>query len=150
MSEYRTMLERARNEFPVPEMSFDSILRRRERRRRSEQVRALVFTLALLAIVVGGAIGVLRGSARRVPANPSETPAPSTNERVPSPDLRRFDIPVASGEASGVVWTVWANEDLSCMAFTNAGGHDSGCGDGYDGSDLMLPIPCLYVCFVLG
>jgi len=32
----------------------------------------------------------------------------------------------------------------------NAGGHDSGCGDGYDGSDLMLPIPCLYACPVPG
>jgi hypothetical protein len=36
------------------------------------------------------------------------------------------------------------------MAFTRAGGNDSGCGDGYDGSDLTLPTPCLYACPVPG
>ena len=152
MSEYRTILERARNEFPAPEMSLDSLLHRLERRRRSKQVRALIFTLALLAIVVGGAVSVLRSSERRIPAVTSETPTPAPGELVRPQDLdERFDVAAAWGEVDGVAWTTWSNDDLSCVAFTSASGGNEGldidnCANGYDGNDLTLAGICVYSC----
>jgi len=75
MSEYRTILERARAEFAEPEMRFEGLLRRRDRVRRNRRIASGAVALVVVA-VVGVALGLsLRG--RGVPA-PIEPPSPST------------------------------------------------------------------------
>ena len=70
MNENRALMERAYRLFPEPEDPFESLRRRRDRKRRNQRVSAVVFTLLLLAVAIGGAIVLLRSSEHPVPANP--------------------------------------------------------------------------------
>ena len=152
MSEFRTLLEEEERHFELPPGGFDRLMRRRDRKRRTKQIGALVFTLVLLAVLVGGAVSVFRSAERGLPANPSESPPPPRGEPVRPQTLdRRFDVATAWGEMDGVRWAIWTNDALSCLAFTSEGsgdygGMDASCGNGYDGSDLKLAGVCAYAC----
>jgi Tol biopolymer transport system component len=74
MSDLRSTLERSRDRFPAPEMNYEEILRRRDRRRRNQRVAAGVVGLAigLVAILIG--TSVIRSSPE-LPANRNPTPS---------------------------------------------------------------------------
>jgi hypothetical protein len=59
MSEYRAVLERARQQFPAPEPPLVVVLRRRGRRQRNRRIAAGVVALGLAALVFGGFLRVL-------------------------------------------------------------------------------------------
>jgi Tol biopolymer transport system component len=55
MSDYRTTLDQTRERFPAPELSLEAVLRRRDRRRRDQRLRAGVVGLAIvLALILVG------------------------------------------------------------------------------------------------
>src|SRR3990172_8040708 len=120
------------------------------------QAGVVLTTIAVVAAVAigsaAGAVALLRSSDRLMPADPSEPPAAWSGEPVRPDDLdQRFDVATAWGEVDGVGWTVWANDDLSCLAFTSANpgdysGMDAGCYNGYDGSDVKVVGVCVYAC----
>lgn len=126
------------------------------RRTRRRQVGVALTAIAVVAVVAvgstAGAVALLRSSDRRTPAEPSETPSPASGGPVRPADLdERFTVATAWGEVDGIGWTVWANDDLSCLAFTSANpgdysGMDTGCQNGYDGSNLTVAGICVYAC----
>jgi Tol biopolymer transport system component len=73
MSEYRSILEQAKERYGAPDMPLEGVLRRRDRKRRNQRVTAGVVGLAigLVAIVIGASIF---RSSPKVPANPKPTP----------------------------------------------------------------------------
>ncbi len=115
--------------------------------------------LLLLAAVIAGAAALLGFSERSTPTDRSETPTPSSAEPFRPDDLdARFTLAAASGEIDGSRWTVWANGDLSCIAFTTVGARgetgeyaevDAGCLNGYDSSDVKVGGVCVYGCPLL-
>lgn len=72
MSEYRPLLERARRQFPAPEMPIDAVFRRRHRQEVKRRVGTAVFALAVSAAAVGGIIRALSPA----PPSPAEEPTP--------------------------------------------------------------------------
>jgi Tol biopolymer transport system component len=73
MSEYRSILEDARERFAPPEMPLEGVLRRRDHKHRNQRITAGVVGLAigLVAILIGASIF---RSSPKVPANPKPTP----------------------------------------------------------------------------
>lgn len=149
--ELRALLEEdARRAPPVPDAR--PALRRTRRRQIAVVLTAIAVVAAVAIGSTAGAIALLRAPERQIPANPSETPTPAPGEPARPQDLDlRFDVAAAWGEVDGVGWTIWTNDDLSCMAFTTANGDYAGldidsCGNGYDGSDLTLAGICVYSC----
>lgn len=66
MPEFRTTLERARRRFPAPELTFENILRRGERKRRNQRISAGVVGIAIL--LAGLTVwGVIRSTSPTVP-----------------------------------------------------------------------------------
>lgn len=127
------------------------------RRTRHRQVGVAITALAVVAVVavgsIAGGVALLRSSDRRTPADRSEGPTPTPTRGAPArpADLdQRLTVATAWGEVDGVGWTVWANDDLSCLAFTSVdgdySGQDGGCENGYDGSDLTWAGTCVYAC----
>jgi Tol biopolymer transport system component len=78
MSDLRDQLERASREFPTPEMPFEGILRRRDRKHRNERLAAGVVgvVIALMVVLIGTSI--LRSN--ELPAIPPPPPAPHDAE----------------------------------------------------------------------
>jgi Tol biopolymer transport system component len=73
MSEYRSILEQAKERYAPPELPLEGVLQRRDRKRRNQRITAGVVGLAigLVAVLIGTSI--IRSSPR-VPANPKPTP----------------------------------------------------------------------------
>ncbi len=78
MPEFRDQLERASREFPTPEMPFEGILRRRDRKHRNERLAAgaVGLVIALMVVLIG--ISILRSN--ELPATPPVPPAPHDAE----------------------------------------------------------------------
>ena len=73
MSEYRSILEQAKERYAPPEMPLEGVLRRRDRKHRNQRITAGVVGLAigLVAILIGASIF---RSSPKVPANHTPTP----------------------------------------------------------------------------
>jgi Tol biopolymer transport system component len=76
MSEYRSILEQAKERYAAPDLPLEGVLRRRDRKRRNQRITAGVVGLAigLVAILIGTSIF---RSSPKVPANPEPTPVMS-------------------------------------------------------------------------
>lgn len=77
MHDHRDILERGIHEFRVPELSYEAILQRRDRRRRNQRIAAgVVGAVAAVLLVVGVLAGVrvLDRSKGTTPALPSDPP----------------------------------------------------------------------------
>jgi Tol biopolymer transport system component len=97
MSDYRTVLERARREFPAPDMELDAIVRRRRRREVKRRVGTAVLALAVSAAAFGGLIRALSPAA----------PGPA-EERKPLPSCTAFERAcgwIAYNDGTGI-WAV--------------------------------------------
>lgn len=70
MSDYRPVLDRARRQFPAPEMELDAISRRRRRR----EVKRRVGTAVLALVISGAAIGGLLRVATMATPQPVDEP----------------------------------------------------------------------------
>ena len=75
MSEYSTILERARDQFPAPEMPLDALLRRRDRKQRNRRLGTVVLALAVAAAAIGGLVRVFHLAEALRPAS-----LPSTSD----------------------------------------------------------------------
>jgi hypothetical protein len=144
----RQMFERREADLRGPRFAPAHIpepVRRQTRRRQVGVVLATAVVVAALAIgSTAGAMTLLRSSERRVPTNPNETTRPPFLDR-------EYTVRVATGTVPGETfpWEIWASEDLRCLAFASADGLDSGCGEAYDGSDLMPLRECEIGCPVV-
>jgi DNA-binding beta-propeller fold protein YncE len=100
MSEFGTILERAREQFPAPEMPLDGLLRRSDRRRRNRRIGNAALALVVAAAGIGGVIRAFDVAERQQPAN--ETP--------PEPVAIPIDFGASYVEAGdGSVWVLGAN-----------------------------------------
>ena len=79
MNDTKELLQRARNQFPPPEGVMESLVRRRDRKRRNQRIAAGVIGLVVSMLVTAGLIRALESG--RVPADRPIQPSPST-ERV--------------------------------------------------------------------
>jgi Tol biopolymer transport system component len=70
MTDHRDVLERGLREFRAPEMPYEAILRRRDRRRRNQRIAAGAVGLGLGLAAILVAASVIRSSPQR-PANPA-------------------------------------------------------------------------------
>lgn len=73
MSDLKTLLEREEQHYQLRPGAFDRLVDLRDRRRRTKQISALVFSLLLLAAITIGAFLAYRASERGVPASPPAT-----------------------------------------------------------------------------
>jgi hypothetical protein len=139
-------MQRAYRLFPAPEDAFETLLRRRDRRRTRRRVVSVLVPLALIAATAGAALRLLADAERRVPADPSETPSVYQLDVLPElpadlhvlPDLRS-QVVVASGSFAGVPWTLRTNEDASCTAFVREDGNTRAAGYGEEHWGLVGP-----------
>jgi dipeptidyl aminopeptidase/acylaminoacyl peptidase len=97
MSDYRPVLERARRQFPAPEMQLEAIVRRRRRR----EVKRRVGTAVLALAISGGAIGGLLHAVHRAKLRPAEEPKP----RPPCTAFERACGWIAYNDGTGI-WAV--------------------------------------------
>lgn len=74
MSDLRSVLERERRRYTLPDGVFDGIERRRARRRRNQRVAAIAWALVLTLSILGIALTALRTRGPDLPANPPITP----------------------------------------------------------------------------
>ncbi len=77
MTEYRSVLERARSNAPQPDLQVERVLRRRDQKRRNQRIRAGALGLAI-AIAVGW-LGV--NAIRSAPPVPADRPDAYPRER---------------------------------------------------------------------
>ena len=78
MTEVRSVLERARANFPAPDLRLDDILLRRERKQRNQRVAAGIVGLLIAIAVAAGGAALLRSDGR-----------PAVDERSSLPPLLR-------------------------------------------------------------
>ena len=69
MSEFTDRLERAREQFPAPDLSLERVIVQRDRRARTHRITAAVLALALVAAGVGAVLSVARDDERLTPAD---------------------------------------------------------------------------------
>src|SRR5262245_4046519 len=93
MDDYRGTLERARGRYTAPDLSVESIYRRRDRKRRRERVTAGVVGLVILVGVVIAGASVL--SSRPSPVIDSPTPPALAPLRQPN------EVVLLTGGAGG-------------------------------------------------
>ena len=82
MPDARSVLERARSNFPAPEMPLEGVLRRRDRRRRNQRLAAGVLGIAVVLIAAAGGVSLLRSDSR-----PADQPDPGL-----APILREGEV----------------------------------------------------------
>ena len=70
MSDYSEVLQRARQQFPPPDLPLTGVFRRRDRRRRNQRIRAAALALILAAAAFGYAVKVIELSATRPAITP--------------------------------------------------------------------------------
>jgi Tol biopolymer transport system component len=80
MIDERDRFERAFELFPMPEPSFDRLVRRRDRKHRNRRIGAATIALAVAAVGVTGAVKAFTRSERQQPAERRISPLP-----IPSP-----------------------------------------------------------------
>jgi hypothetical protein len=80
MSDYRPVLERARRQFPAPEMQLDAIVRR-QRRQVRRRVGTAVLALAISGAAIGGRLRVATPPAPRPADDPTSRPSGTAFER---------------------------------------------------------------------
>lgn len=73
MTEYRSVLERAGASAPTPDLPLERVLRRRDRKRRNQRIRAGVLGIAIAIAVGWVGVNAIR-SASPVPAEPTPRP----------------------------------------------------------------------------
>ena len=97
MNEYRSVLERAGSNFAPLDLELESILRRRDHKRRNQRIAAGVLGIAVFALAAIGFVRLI-GSERApviAPAgSPSPTASPSPVTQPPPPFTETFDSPL--------------------------------------------------------
>jgi hypothetical protein len=120
MSEYRTVLERAREQFPAPEMPLGSLFRRRDRRQRNKRIGTAVFAIAVATVAIGGAIRAFRMAEAPRPANLPSTPQAWT--RVPFPTSPGDEVLSITAGGPGLVATGVSYSDEESVIWTSTDG----------------------------
>lgn len=106
MTDYRPILERARNAFAAPDMPIERVLRRRDRRRRNQRIAAGAVGIAIaIAIVVGSVVAAMIHSDLR-PAEPTPTSSMGPTPSPVSPALLRRGGEIAFAGSNGL----WAQD----------------------------------------
>jgi WD40 repeat protein len=151
MSDYRALLERAKQQAPEPDLQLDGVLRRRDRHRRNQRLAAGA-TVAAILVAVATVIGVI--ALQRTEPVPVITPSPTT---APAPAMhngplygsgfgfvREYDggaggaFVVKCGEhCNDIPDFVWS-ADGSQLAFS-ASAFDNPDGDPYHGLRIVNP-----------
>ena len=100
MTEYRSVLERAGSNAPQPDLQVERVLRRRDRKRRNQRIRAGVLGLAI-AIAVGWlGVNAIRSTPPPVPA---DDPTPTEGLGIFAPVAGRI---VYGGGDAGDLWAI--------------------------------------------
>jgi hypothetical protein len=99
VTEYRSLLERAGSNAPQPNLQVERVLRRRDRKRRNQRIRAGVLGLAI-AIALGW-LGV--NAIRSAPPVPADDPTPTEGLGIFAPVAGRI---VYGGGDAGDLWAV--------------------------------------------
>ena len=121
MTEYRTILERARDQFPAPEMPLDGVLRRRDRKQRIRRIGTAVLALAVAAVAIGGVIRAFdRAQTPPRPANLPSTPKAWT--RVPFPSSPGDAVLSITAGGPGLVATGLSDSDEDSVIWTSPDG----------------------------
>lgn len=114
MTEYRSVLERASASAPTPDLPLERVLRRRDRKRRDQRIRAGVVGIAVAIAVGWVGVNEIR-STSPVPGDEAPpTPAPSPNwevfppsgvdwENVPPTDIDWAAVPGMSVDGDAIV-----------------------------------------------
>jgi Tol biopolymer transport system component len=97
VTEYRSVLERAGSNAPQPDLQVERVLRRRDRKRRNQRIRAGVLGLAI-AIAVGW-LGI--NAIRSTPPVPADNPTPPEGLGIFEPVAGRI---VFQNGATGGLW----------------------------------------------
>ena len=115
MPEFRDRLERASREFPSPEMPFEGILRRRDRKHRNERLAAGVVGVVIALIVV--LIGMSIAAFERAPGDSSTCRRPLSDAEVtwmtdagivtvdPETGVRRTLVPADQLSVTAFAWS---------------------------------------------
>jgi hypothetical protein len=93
MTEYRPVLERVRSSFPDPEMPFEGILRRRDKRQRRRRIAAGVVGIAVFVAAVWIVTSVSSLDRSEKSVVPAGTGPAVTGPTVPYPQWGGFGLP---------------------------------------------------------
>ena len=111
MPEFRDQLDRARRKFPTPEMPFEGILRRRDRKHRNERLAAGVVGVMIALIVALIGTSILRSDER--PATPPLPPGSHEAEVTWMTDAGIVGVVPETGARH----TIMSADDVSRSAF---------------------------------
>lgn len=103
MSEYRTILERARAQFPAPDLPLDDVLRRRDRKERNRRIGTAVLALILAAAAMGGLV-----RAFYPPQTPQPAELPNKPESWTRVQFSRIEAPGTTGSRDSEGTQIWS------------------------------------------
>jgi len=112
MSEYRTILQRARDQFPAPEIPLDGLLRRRDRKQRNRRIGTATLAIVVAAAAIGGLVRAFHLTEAPRPASlPSTSDAWSRVVLEPGQVVNALSaggpglVAVGSDDSKAAVWT---------------------------------------------
>jgi len=132
MPEVRSVLERARSNFPAPEMPLEGILRRRERRQRNQRIAAGVLGVVVVLVVAAGGASLLRSDPQPADhSDPGLSPILREGEvlepvDINGPDARLDALDPATGatrtlfgcaDSCGYIWRYALSPDGRWLAY---------------------------------
>lgn len=136
MSDYREMLENAREEFPSPELPFEGVRRRADIRHRNARIRAGAIGVTILLAIGFALLRVYQLAPE--PARPPQPPAAPANELAPTVVGLdgRIDGPIRGLPADA--WQATVSPDGSQIAYVTRSLAVGACGNCWPGARVVV------------